>query len=109
MLLCITADYTAEALKAMASNPSNRQEALSNLCEAAGAKVVAMYGILANGPGAMAIIDAEPLVAPAICGVIAATGRVQNVHATRLFTMDEVSQIRQKRSEITAAYKAPGQ
>jgi hypothetical protein len=31
MLLCITADYTAEALKAMASNPSNRQEALSNL------------------------------------------------------------------------------
>jgi len=109
MLLCISADYTPEALTAMINNPSNRQEALGNLCEAAGAKLVAMYGTLTNGPGAMAIIDAEPIVGPAICGVIASSGKVRNVQMTRLFTMDEIAQIRQKRGELTAAYKAPGQ
>ena len=109
MLFCISGEYTAEALTKLGRNPTNRQEALSNLCEAAGAKVVAMYGTLANGPGAMAIIDAEPLAGPAIVGVIVASGALQNTQMKRLFTMDEVQQIRQKRSEITDSYKAPGQ
>ena len=45
MLFCITADYTPQALNAMRENPTtNRREAADQLLEAAGGKVIAMYG-----------------------------------------------------------------
>jgi len=108
MLLCISADYKADALIKLAQNPNDRQEAIGNLCEAAGAKLVTMYGRMTNGPGTMVVIDAPPLTGPAICAAIAASGAFQNVRMERLFTMDEVSQIRQKRIEISGAFR-PGQ
>jgi uncharacterized protein with GYD domain len=108
MLFCIEADYTPAALTAMRENPSNRSEAVSNLCEAAGGKLVAMYGTIA--PGAMAIVDFDDESnALAIVGVIASSGQVQNVRARRLLTMDDVVILRQKGKELAGAYKAPGQ
>jgi uncharacterized protein with GYD domain len=58
MLYCITANYTPNALQAMAKNPNfKRSEAVEKLVTAAGGKLVAMYGTIVDGPGAMAIID----------------------------------------------------
>ena len=54
MLFCITANYTPKALDAMGKNPNtNRREAVEKLVNAAGGKLVAMYGTIAEGPGAM--------------------------------------------------------
>ena len=111
MLFCLTADYTPQALNAMRENPNtNRREAVTQLLEAAGGKLIDMYGTSGNGPGAMVIFDVpDPAMAPAMCGVAVSSGSIQNVKLTRLFTMDEISGIRQKARQIRGAYKAPGQ
>ena len=110
MLFCITTNYTPKALEAMAKNPNtNRREAVEQLVTAAGGKLVAMYGTIAEGPGAMVIFEADPAVAPALAGVAASSDAVTNVKLQRLFTGDEVRAIRQKRVELQKSYKAPGQ
>ena len=111
MLFCLTVEYTPQALNAMRENPNtNRREAASQLVEAAGGRLIDMYGVIGNGPGAMVIFDVtDPAMAPAICGVAVASGSVQNVQMKRLFTMDEIKGIRQNAAKIRGAYKPPGQ
>ena len=111
MLFCFTAEYTPQALNAMRENPNtDRRAAVTQMLEAAGGKVIEMYGISGNGPGAMVIFDVpDPQMAPAISGVAVSSGSVQNVKLTRLFTMDEIGSIRQKARKIRGAYKPPGQ
>jgi uncharacterized protein with GYD domain len=110
MLFCITAHYTPKALEAMAKNPNtNRREAFEKLVTAAGGKLVAMYGTMTDGPGAMAIFDADPAVAPSVGAVVASSDGVHNFKMVRLFTMEEVTSIRQKRVQLQSSYKPPGQ
>ena len=111
MLFCLTVEYTPQALNAMRENPNtNRREAVTQLLEAAGGRLIDMYGIIGNGPGAMVIFDVpDPAMAPAICGVAVSSGSVQNVQMKRLFTMDEIKGIRQNAAKIRGAYKPPGQ
>lgn len=111
MLFCITANYTPQALNAILANPdSNRLAAVSNLVEAAGGKVLSLYSTAADGPGVLAIIDVpDPSAAPAISGIVVASGAVQNVRLTRLLTQDEVRAVRHKAVQLRPAYKAPGQ
>ena len=111
ILFCLTADYTPQALNAMRENPNtDRRAALEQLLGAAGGKLIAMYGRAANGPGAMVIFDVpDPAMAPAMCGVAVSSGSIQNVEMTRLFTMEEITDIRQKAKQIHGAYKPPGQ
>ena len=62
------------------------------------------------GPGAMVIFDVpDPAMAPAMCGVAVSSGSIQNVELTRLFSMEEIADIRQKARQIHGAYKPPGQ
>ena len=95
----------------MRENPNtNRREAANQLLEAAGGKVIEMYGVSSNGPGVMVIFDVpDPSMAPAISGVAVSSGSVQNVQLKRLFTMDEIGGIRQKARQIRGAHKPPGQ
>ncbi len=111
MLFCLAADYTSQALNAMRENPNtNRQAAVEQLLEAAGGKLVGMYGKATNGPGVMVIFDVtDPAMAPAISGVAVSSGTIHNVHMTRLFTMEDIVGIRQKAQQIRGAYKPPGQ
>jgi uncharacterized protein with GYD domain len=111
VLFCLTADYTPQALNAMRENPNtDRRAAVEQLLEAAGGKLIAMYGKAANGPGVMVIFDVpDPAMAPAVCGVAVSAGAIQNVQMTRLFTMEEITGIRQKAAQIRGAYKPPGQ
>ena len=111
MLFCLTADYTPQALNAMRENPNtNRQAAVEELLSAAGGKLVAMYGRATNGPGVMVIFEVTaPAMAPAMTGVVVSAGTIHHVELTRLFTMEEISDIRQKARQIHSAYKPPGQ
>jgi len=110
MLFCITADYTPQALNAMRENPNtNRRQAVEELLQAAGGKVISMYGTARNGPGAMLVFDVpDSSMAPAIAGVIQSSGSVQNLQLTRLMTMEEIVNVRQNAQKIRGAYKAPG-
>jgi uncharacterized protein with GYD domain len=110
MLFCITANYTPKALESMAKNPNtNRRQAFEKLLTAAGGKLVAMYGTMTDGPGAMAIFDADPAVAPSVGAVVASSDGVHNFKMVRLFTMEEVTSIRQKRVQLQSSYNPPGQ
>jgi uncharacterized protein with GYD domain len=110
MLFCLSANYTPKALEAMGKNPTaSRREALEKLLTAAGGKLVAMYGTIAEGPGAMAIFDIDPAAAPAVVGVIASSDAVRNVKMQRLFSGEEVVAVRQKRAQLQASYRPPGQ
>jgi len=112
MLFSLTVEYTSAALNAMRENPSsgNRTEAVTNLIEAAGGKVDRIYFRIANGPGAQVIFDVpDPQMATAITSVAVQGGAVQNVRLDRLFTQQEVVEVRQKVGRIRQAYKAPGQ
>jgi len=101
MLYCISANYTPKAMQAMAKKPNtNRRDAVEKLVKAAGGKLVAMYGTMVDGPGAMVIVDVDPGVGAAIAAVVASSDGVRNVKAQRLFTMDEVIGIRKKRIEL---------
>jgi uncharacterized protein with GYD domain len=94
----------------MSKNPNtSRREAVEKLLSAAGAKLVAMYGTIADGPGAMVIFDADPSVAPAVAAVAAASDGLQNIKMHRLFSEEEVTAIRQKRAQIQGSFRAPGQ
>lgn len=110
MHFCITVDYTPAAISAMRENPTtNRRAAVEQLLEAAGGKVVAFFGRIANGPGALVIFDVpDPAMAAPICGTAAASGMVHNIKMERLLTQDEIVAARQNAARLRGAYKAPG-
>ena len=109
MLFCITANYTPKALEAMGKNPNtNRREAVEKLVTTAGGKLVAMYGTIAEGPGAMVIFDIDPAAAPAVVAVAASSDALHNVKMQRLFSGEEVRAVRQKRAQIQASFTQPG-
>ena len=109
MLFSISANYTAQALKAMGENPNtDRRAAVENLVSAAGGKIIGFYFTTSEGPGVLTIIDAEPTAAAAILGVVVAADSVRDVKMMRLWTNDEVIAVRKKRVDLQSAYKAPG-
>jgi hypothetical protein len=55
------------------------------------------------------IVSEDPAMAPAMCGVALSAGSIQNVELMRLFTMEEIADIRQKARQNRGAYKPPGQ
>jgi uncharacterized protein with GYD domain len=110
MLFCITAQYTPQAINGMMDDPTtNRAEAVRKTIEAAGGKLISMYGMPADGPGVLVIFDVpDPETAPSIAGVAVAGGGVQNLKLSRLLAPDEVAKVQQKARQIRSAYKPPG-
>ena len=111
MHFCLTGQYTPRALKSlMGDSTANRYEAAKKSIEAAGGKMIGMYGMPAEGPGVMVIFDVpDPGAAAAISGVVIANDVLHNVKLMRLLTMEEVTHVRQIASKVNAAYKPPGQ
>jgi uncharacterized protein with GYD domain len=111
MHFCMTAQYTPEALNAIMDNPStNRHEATKKVIEAAGGKLLSMYSTGADGPGVLLIFempDANASAAAAITGIGIASGAIHNVTLTRLFTQEEVTQVRHTAAKIRGSYKPP--
>ena len=110
MHFCLTAQYTPKALNSLMENPkTNRHEAAKKLIEAAGGKLISMYSTAADGPGVLVIFDVpDPSAAPAISGTVVASGAIHNAKLTRLWTQDEIMQVRQKASQLRGAYTPPG-
>jgi len=109
MHFCFMANYTPQALNAIMDNPTvSRVDAARSLIEAAGGKLVAMYSTATEGPGALVIFDVpDPSAAPAISGVLTASGAAQHVRLIRLHTPDEIVGVRKIAAQIRGAYKPP--
>ena len=50
----------------------------------------------------------DPGAAPAISGLTVTAGTLQNVKLTRLFTQDEIKQVRQNAAKLRSSYTPPG-
>ena len=109
MHFCMTAQYTPKALNGILENPTvSRYEAAKKLIEAAGGKLISMYSTATDGPGFLVIFDVpDPSAAPAISGTVVAAGAIHNVHLTRLWTQDEIIQIREKAVKLRGSYRPP--
>ena len=109
MHFCLMGQYTPRSLGAILENPTtDRQEAARKLVEAAGGKLVSMYSYAADGPSVMVIFDVpDPSTAPAISGLTVALGTLQNVKLTRLFTQEEIKQVRQTAAKLRSSYSPP--
>ena len=101
--------YEASAFNGVGVPKKTPIEIIYKLNAAAGGKLVAMYGTMVDGPGAMAIVDVDPGVGAAIAAVVASSDGVCNVRTQRLFSMDEVIAIRKKRIQLQASYSPPGE
>lgn len=111
MLFCLTGDYTLQGLEALKENPhTHRHAAVEQLLEAAGGgKMVGMYTTDGSGPGVMLILDvADADTMSAITGVFLSAGTVHNPKMTRLHTMEDHANIREKALKLRRAYKPPG-
>ena len=111
MHFCLTGQYSPQALNHIMDNPTvSRYEAAKQSIEAAGGKLISMYSTAANGPGILVIFDMpDPNAAPALSGVVVASGALQNVELTRLWTtQEEITSVRQTASKLRGAYKPPG-
>ena len=68
-----------------------------------------MYSVATDGPGVLVILDVpDPTAAPAISGLTVTAGTLQNVKLTRLFTQDEIKQVRQNAAKLRSSYSPPG-
>jgi uncharacterized protein with GYD domain len=110
MHFCLTGQYTPRALNSILEDPAtNRYEAAKKLVESAGGKLISMYAMPADGPGVLVIFDVpDPNMAPAITAIVVAAGTLQDVKLTRLFTQEEIVQVRQKAAKLRATYTPPG-
>lgn len=110
MHFCLTGQYTPQALNNIMDSPTtSRYEAAKQLIESAGGKLISMYSTAANGPGVLVIFDVpDPGAAPAISGVVVASGALHHAELTRLWTQDEILQVRQTASKLRGVYKPPG-
>ena len=110
MHFCFTAQYTPKALNNIMENPTvSRYEASKKLIEAAGGKLISMYSTATDGPGVLVIFDVpDASAAPAISGTVIASGAMHHAKLTRLWTQDEIKQVRQKASQLRGAYTPPG-
>ena len=108
MLFCFMANYTPQTINALMEHTESRQPVVQKLVEAAGGKLLSMYSTVMEGPGVMAVIDVpDPSVAPAISGVVMASGAVKDIKFFRLLSQDEVVSVRKKAAELRKAYTPP--
>ena len=105
---CLSGNYTPAAMKAIGENPTDRREAGRKLIEAGGGKLISFYRTLSDGPGVVIIFEAEAIAAAAVNAVGVAGGALMDVKFTRLWTDEEVTEIRKKRAEIEKSYSPPG-
>jgi|tagenome__1003787_1003787.scaffolds.fasta_scaffold20010209_1 uncharacterized protein with GYD domain len=104
MHFCLTGQYSPQALNSIMDNPTtSRYEAAKSMIESAGGKLISMYSTAANGPGVLVIFDVpDPNAAPAISGIVTASGALQNVELKRLWTQEEIASVRQTASKLLA-------
>src|SRR4051795_13473070 len=109
MHFCLTGQYSPQALNSIMDNPTvSRYEAAKQSIEAAGGKLISMYSTAANGPGILVIFDMpDPNAAPALSGVVIASGALQNVELKRLWTQEEITSVRQTAAKLRGAYNPP--
>lgn len=107
MMFCFTATYAPNAVKALLAAPAtDRRDAVTQLLDAVGGTLHAMYGTSSDGLGVLVIFETpNPYSGPALAAVVAGTGTLENVKLTRLLTLEEMHGVHYEAAKISAAYR----
>jgi uncharacterized protein with GYD domain len=100
--------YSAESIKNLVANPEDRQQAVSKLVEAAGAKLLNFYVTLGHYDFLLITEAPSAKEASAFIVAAAAAGSVTDVETTEAFTSSEAKQIFTVAGKAAEKYKLPG-
>lgn len=102
------AKFSQEAAKALLSNPQDRHEAVSKLCESVGAKLIHYY--ITTGEYDVLLIteadDASMAIEAAM--IAAAAGTVSAISTSRAWSTAEFKSICERAGKAAGMYVAPG-
>jgi uncharacterized protein with GYD domain len=100
--------YSAESIKNLVANPEDRQQAVSKLVEAAGAKLLNFYVTLGHYDFLLITEAPSAKEASAFIVAAAAAGSVTDVETSEAFTSSEAKQIFTVAGKAAEKYKLPG-
>ena len=97
--------YTADAWAALARQPQNRAQGVSELCRKVGGRLVDLYYCFGEYDGVVLTEMPDDSAATAFIIAAVAPGHIKASRTTRLMTVDETLQAMQKAGQ--AGYAAP--
>jgi uncharacterized protein with GYD domain len=98
--------YTADAVKALVSNPQDRAAAASDAVESLGGKLLGFWFAFGEFDGVYIAEAPDNATAAAIAMAVAGTGTLSKLETTVLLGMEEAQEAMRKAA--TARYRAPG-
>ena len=104
----ITGNYTAQVIKGMIANPSDREAAVKPLVEAVGGKVLSYYATTGENDFLMICeaADGEDII-PALM-VAGASDTVSNMKTVRGYSSAEFTSAQKKAGGLAAQFKPAG-
>ncbi len=102
----ITGNYTAEGLRGMMANPSDRGAAVRGLIEASGGRMISYYAT--TGAFDFHIVAEGRDAASTLAAVMAAgaSGGAANLQTSLAFSSDEFTSLQAAAGKVASAYKA---
>ena len=97
--------YTADAWAALARQPQNRAQGVSDLCRKMGGRLVDLYYCFGEYDGVVLVDMPDDTAVSAFVIAAAAPGHLKATRTTRLMTVDETMRAMQQAGQ--ASYAAP--
>ena len=108
-IYCIKIKYTKEAIKGMMEEGIDRADAMRNLSEALGGKLISFYGMVGQHYHVMAITEV-PEYANLSAGIVTAlmSGTMDEYKVIPLYESSNIEKVSAMYKEVRAGYKKPG-
>ena len=99
--------YTAEAVKAMIANPSDRKAAAAKLIEGLGGKLHHLFFAFGTYDVICLVEGVDDKAAAAGAMAVAASGTVSSFVTTKLMSMDDAMDAMRMAGKASGSYKPP--
>ncbi len=103
----LTANYNSDAIKAMVSEPQDREAAARKAIETLGGTLHSFFFALGDWDVVAIIEIADDTTMAAGSMLVGASGSVTNLSTTKLLTMSEAKAAMRKAGEAASAYTSP--
>jgi uncharacterized protein with GYD domain len=104
-----TGRFTLPAIQGLAAMPEDRTEAVKQIVEAAGGKLISYY--ITTGEADFVLITEGDNGDQIVAGAMAASlsGAISDVKTVRAWTSAEFASVAARAGKIASSYRAPGQ
>ena len=99
--------YSADAMKAMVANPTDREAAARKLIEAAGGKLHHLFFAFGKFDVVCLVEAPNDAAVQAVAAAVGASGTISNAMTTKLFSAQEAMAAMTHAGKISGDYKPP--